>query len=60
MSKVTVPTKCAKCGSEQIRHEELTMYGRYGYGGRRYPFDVYICKECGYTELFFKERTSLV
>jgi len=58
--KMTIPTKCAKCGAEQIKHEELAMYGRHGVSGRAYRFDVYICAECGYTELFYKERTAWV
>jgi len=56
--KITIPTKCAKCGSEKIKHEELAMGRRYGIArGRGYRFDVYICEDCGYSELFFKERT---
>ena len=59
--KITIPTKCAKCGSEKIRHEELAVGGRHGVVmGRGYRFHVYICDECGYSEFFFKERTSWV
>jgi predicted nucleic-acid-binding Zn-ribbon protein len=60
MPKITVPTKCSKCNSEQIKHEELSMYGRHGVSGRGYRFDAYICTECGYTELFYRERTGWV
>ena len=51
----TVPTKCARCGSEQLRQAELSMYGKFGFLGPDYRFDVYICKECGYSELFFQK-----
>ena len=59
MPKITIPTKCVKCSSENMRREELAMGGRHGMlgGGRGYRFDVYICQECGYSELFFIERT---
>ena len=40
-----IPTRCAKCESEQIREAQLTMYGRLGYMGPAYRFDVYICKD---------------
>ena len=61
MPKVTIPTKCVKCGSEKFRREELAMGGRHGVvGGRGYRFDVYICEECGYSEFFFKEKTIWV
>jgi ribosomal protein L40E len=48
-----MPTKCAKCGSEQIRKAQMTMYGKLGFMGPAYRFDAYICKECGHSELFF-------
>jgi len=48
-----IPTKCAWCGSEQIRQAQMTMYGRLGFMGPDYRFDVCICRECGYSVLFF-------
>jgi len=49
-----VPTKCAKCGSEQIKRAQFSMYGKLGFLGPDYRFDIYICRECGYSELFFQ------
>ncbi|TEU02849.1 MAG: hypothetical protein E3J24_05195 [Dehalococcoidia bacterium] len=49
-----VPTKCARCGYEQLRQEELSMYGKLGFMGPAYRFYVYICKNCGHSELFFQ------
>ena len=61
MPKMTIPTKCVKCGSDKMRREELTLGGKQGMvTGRGYRFDVYICEECGYSELFFRERTAWV
>ena len=62
MPKITIPNKCVKCGSENIRTEELAMSRKHGaLGGKRgYIFNVYICEECGYSELYFKERTVWV
>ena len=59
MPKITTPIKCVKCDSERIKLEELTMGGRHGESlGRVYKFYVYICEECGYSELFYKGKSS--
>lgn len=50
-----IPTKCAKCGSKELSRAELSMYGKFGFLGPDYRFDVYICKECSYSELFFQK-----
>jgi len=50
----SIPTKCAKCGSEQIKRAQFSMYGKLGFLGPDYRFDIYICRECGYSELFFQ------
>ena len=61
MQKMTVPKICRKCGSDKLKREELIMGGKYGTTvGRGYRFDVYICEECGYSELFYRERTGWV
>jgi predicted nucleic-acid-binding Zn-ribbon protein len=52
--KHKIPTKCAQCGCEEIRRSELSMYGKLGFMGPDYRFDVYICKNCGYSELYFQ------
>ena len=49
-----LPAKCAKCGSEELKRAEFSMHGKLGFMGPDYRFDVYICKECGYSELFFQ------
>lgn len=54
-----IPIKCARCGSERIRREELAMHGKWGFMGRSYKFDFYICQQCGYSELFFKRASWL-
>ena len=51
----TVPTECGKCSSSQVEHQEMTMYGKLGFMGPDYRFDCYICRECGYSELFFQK-----
>jgi predicted nucleic-acid-binding Zn-ribbon protein len=48
------PTKCAKCGCVDIRHEEFSMHGKLGFMGPDYRFDVYICKDCGHSQFFFQ------
>jgi len=50
-----VPEKCTKCSSAQIEHQEMTMYGKLGFMGPDYRFDCYICKECGFSEMFFQK-----
>jgi predicted nucleic-acid-binding Zn-ribbon protein len=47
-------TKCGKCGSEKIKREEFSMHGKLGFMGPDYRFDVYVCRDCGYSELFFQ------
>ncbi len=49
-----LPTRCAKCGHEQLRQEALSMHGKLGFMGPDYRFDVCICKNCGYAEFFFQ------
>jgi predicted nucleic-acid-binding Zn-ribbon protein len=49
-----VPTKCAKCGNEEIKREEFSMHGKLGFMGPDYRFDVYICRNCGHSEFFFQ------
>ena len=52
------PERCAKCGSEKIKHETLSMSGKDGsFGGRGYRFDVYICEKCGYSEFYYKSKS---
>jgi predicted nucleic-acid-binding Zn-ribbon protein len=52
--KYEIPTKCARCGNEELRRLELSMYGKLGFMGPDYRFDVYVCRDCGYAELFFQ------
>ena len=54
-----IPKKCARCGSERINREELSMHGRWGFLGRVHIFDVYSCQDCTYSELFFKKASWL-
>jgi len=49
--------KCPKCGSETYEIQELSMYGRYGALSRLYRFIAVICSGCGYTELYYREKT---
>jgi predicted nucleic-acid-binding Zn-ribbon protein len=48
-------TKCPKCESTDIQREEGRLEGAFG--GSRLFFDVYICNNCRYSELYFVERT---
>ncbi len=48
-------TKCPKCSSTDIQREEGRLEGALG--GSRLFFDVYICNNCHYTELYFIERS---
>jgi predicted nucleic-acid-binding Zn-ribbon protein len=54
-----IPTKCPKCGNDRIKREQLEMHGRWGFAGPAYRFDVYICGNCGYSEIFFNKATWL-
>ncbi len=48
-------TKCPKWGGTDIRIEQGRLEGEFG--GSRLFFDVYICDKCGYSELYFVERS---
>jgi len=50
---------CPKCNGT-LKEEELTMYGKYGYMGKGYRFDALICPLCGYTEFYYKDKSSLL
>ncbi|MEM3637416.1 MAG: zinc ribbon domain-containing protein [Conexivisphaerales archaeon] len=54
------PASCVKCGSSKFKEEKLSMYGKFGYGGKGYLFTAYICSACGYTELYFDKSTGLI
>jgi len=56
----SLTTKFAKCGSKELRRTELSMYGKLGFLGPDYRFDVYICKNCGHTELFFQKASWIM
>ena len=45
---------CPKCKGEKWVREELHMSGK---GGRSYYFDVFVCEDCGYCELFYSKKT---
>jgi len=49
-------SKCPKCGSTNIRVEQGRIEGA-AMGASRLFFDVYICQDCGYTELYFQEKS---
>ncbi len=51
-------SECPKCGSNDIRKEEGRLEGAT-MGVSRLFFDVYICKSCGYTELYFVDKSYL-
>jgi predicted nucleic-acid-binding Zn-ribbon protein len=51
-------SKCSKCGSENIRLESGRLEGAT-IGASRLFFDVYICKDCNYSELYFQEKSYL-
>lgn len=50
---------CPKCKGT-LNEEELTMYGKLGFGGKGYRFKAMICPLCGFTELYFKDRSMLL
>ena len=52
-----IPTKCAKCGADVIKRLELEMHGKWGFVGPATRFDVYVCTNCGYSELFFNKSS---
>jgi predicted nucleic-acid-binding Zn-ribbon protein len=51
-------SKCPKCGSTDIRKEEGRLEGAT-IGASRLFFDVYICEKCGYSELYFIEKSYI-
>lgn len=55
-----IPTKCAKCGSEELKREEFSMHGKHGFMGPDYRFDVFICKNCGHAEFFFQKASWIM
>jgi predicted nucleic-acid-binding Zn-ribbon protein len=54
MPKIAADLKCAKCGSDRIRQDELTLFKHGMAIGRKSNFDVFICEECGYSEFFYR------
>lgn len=57
MSKGSM-SQCPKCGSTDIRKESGRLEGAT-MGASRLFFDVYICEECGFSELYFMEKSYL-
>jgi predicted nucleic-acid-binding Zn-ribbon protein len=53
----TMP-KCPKCDNTDIRVESGRLEGAT-MGASRLFFAVHICKKCGYTELYFQEKSYL-
>lgn len=51
-------SQCPKCGSTDIRKESGRLEGAT-MGASRLFFDVYICEECGFSELYFMEKSYL-
>jgi predicted nucleic-acid-binding Zn-ribbon protein len=51
--------RCPRCNGT-CKVEELSMYGKYGIGGKGYRFDAFICPLCGYTEFYYKDKSSLL
>jgi predicted nucleic-acid-binding Zn-ribbon protein len=51
-------TKCSKCGSTNIRKEEGRLEGAT-MGASRLFFEVYICSNCHYSELYFIEKSYI-
>jgi predicted nucleic-acid-binding Zn-ribbon protein len=49
--------QCPKCQGEKWKQEELCMYGRHGVMGKGWRFWVFICQECGYSELYHKDTS---
>jgi len=49
-----VPTKCPRCGSKELKHEEFSVHGKVGIVGPDYRFDVYICEACRNAQFFFQ------
>lgn len=49
-----IPTKCTRCGSDRLKHQEFAMHGKLGFMGPDYRFDAYICTNCGHTSFFFR------
>ena len=47
--------QCFRCGSENVTHEIVSMLGRRGaFSTKSYLFDLYICRDCNYSELYLK------
>jgi predicted nucleic-acid-binding Zn-ribbon protein len=50
--------KCPKCEGTDIKEESGRLEGAT-MGASRLFFDVYICNNCGYSELYFQEKSYL-
>lgn len=60
LGEVGLPAQlCPKCKGT-LTEEELTMYGKYGFGGKAYRFKGMICPLCGFTELYFRGQSMLL
>lgn len=47
---------CPKCGGTKIRTEEGRLEGA-AIGASRLFFEVYICENCSYSELYFQDKS---
>jgi len=55
------PKRCVKCGSEKFKQAVLSMYGKDGaFGGGATRFNVHICEQCGYSEIFYKNKSNWI
>lgn len=51
MAKVS---KCTKCGSDNVQMKEVSVPSILEVG-RNFPAEAYVCLNCGYAELYFRE-----
>jgi predicted nucleic-acid-binding Zn-ribbon protein len=51
-------SRCPKCGSTDIMKESGRLEGAT-MGASRLFFDVYICNNCGYSELYFLGKSYI-
>jgi predicted nucleic-acid-binding Zn-ribbon protein len=46
--------KCQKCGSDQVKQQEMAFSGKWM--GTAARFDVYVCQKCGYSEFYWGKK----
>lgn len=50
---------CFRCGSKNVKHETISLMGKRGMlSTKGFIFDLYLCEDCNYAELYYRPPKS--